>query len=248
MVQHIQPSDEADTGGPSLATLAAVVVIGCGLAGAAAFYVRPTPKLDDKSPGQNTVVSASSLTIAPPRPAPAPDVAPKVPSLPPDRERLALTMALAEVKDQKTRSLTQASSPAPVPPAPAAGVPGASAFAPTAAQSDALQPLNALVAPKATSGADAERQKMAEDAARAIRAGDIPGARSILEKSLAAGDQTAYFALAETYDPVVLSAMKIKDVKPDAVRARELYEQAQKAGAKETRRRLAALKRFDRRN
>ena len=240
MVQHIQPTDEAETAGPSLATLTVVVVGGCLLAGAAAFYVRPAPKIDDGA-------ALQSLTISPPKAAPPPpETAPKAPSLPPDRERLALTMALAEVKDEKTRSLAPA-QPTARPTAP--GIPGATAFAPAADVPDALQPLNALATPKAPpSGGDTDRQRMAEDAARAIRAGDIPGARSILEKSLAAGDQTAYLALAETYDPVVLSAMKIKDVKGDSARARELYEQALKAGAKDARKRLAALKRYDRRN
>jgi hypothetical protein len=246
MVQQIQPPSEPETAGPSLMTVI-VIVAGGLLAVGAAFFVRPAPQLDEKTILQSPVVPAATLTMAQPKPAPLPETAPKAASLSPDHERLALLMTKAEGKDEKTRSLVQ--KPQAAPPLPVApSVPAASAFAPSAeAPGDAAQTLAALPPAKPPDD-DAQRQQMAEDAARAIRDGNIVGARAILEKSMAAGDRTAVLALAETYDPVLLAAMKVTAVKADPQRARNLYERALKFGDKEARKRLVALKRYERRN
>jgi hypothetical protein len=249
MVQQIQPPPESETAGLSVMTLI-VIAAGVLMAVGAAFFVRPSAKVDDKMVLQAPVVSGATLTMAQPKPAPQSEAPAKAPALSRDRELLAERMANAEVRQEKTRSIVV--KPQPVAPLTATpGLPAASAFAPAAAppadQSSALQTLASLPPPKPNED-DAQRQQMAEDAAKAIREGDIAGARAILEKSMAAGDQTAVLALAETYDPVLLTAMKVKDVKADPQRARSLYEQAQKAGDKEARRRLAALKRYERRN
>ena len=87
----------------------------------------------------------------------------------------------------------------------------------------------------------ADMRRLADKAAQAIRDGDIYGARLILERAMAAGDVTAIFALAETYDPKVLARTNVKGVKGDPARARELYSAALDKGMSEARARLDAL-------
>jgi hypothetical protein len=83
-------------------------------------------------------------------------------------------------------------------------------------------------------------EKLADRAAEAIRIGDIAGARLLLEHAIAAGDTTAIYALAETYDPRVLAKLHVRGMTGDADRARVLYQQALAKGVAQAQAKLTA--------
>jgi hypothetical protein len=57
-----------------------------------------------------------------------------------------------------------------------------------------------------------------------------------------AGEGTGAFALAETYDPIVLAALRLReDIMPDLVLARTWYERARDLGSLEARERISRL-------
>jgi flagellar motor protein MotB len=180
------------------------------------------------------VIAPSSAQAAQPSPSPA---------LQP-HDRLAEAMKRkAEEKDSrlamKTRSMSAVS----------AVNPGIASQVTSSIPSEALSPVPVMpmgskVEPVPTDGVVAETakmQQMASAATKAIQEGNIVSAREILERSVAAGDKFALLALAETYDPNVLSAMQINRLQGDPQRARELYRKAAKAGIREARRRIARL-------
>ena len=59
-----------------------------------------------------------------------------------------------------------------------------------------------------------------------IEAGNISGARLTLENAAAGRDSRALRALAETYDPIVLSRQGVRGISSDAAKAEELYRAA----------------------
>lgn len=63
-----------------------------------------------------------------------------------------------------------------------------------------------------------------------IAIGDIAGARLVLGRGVNANDAAALFALAQTYDPVELARWRVIGPKPDADRAKHLYERASLRG------------------
>jgi predicted RNase H-like nuclease (RuvC/YqgF family) len=71
--------------------------------------------------------------------------------------------------------------------------------------------------------------------------GNIGAARIVLEHASAAGSARASFALAETYDPLVLSTWGTYGTRGDPTRARELYAKAHAGGVKNAQERLNAL-------
>ena len=71
--------------------------------------------------------------------------------------------------------------------------------------------------------------------------GNIAAARAILETCIEGGGGAALFALAETYDPALLSAWRTFGTKPDVAKARELYREAEGAGVIEATERLKSL-------
>ena len=81
---------------------------------------------------------------------------------------------------------------------------------------------------------------MATKAAEAIHTGDIAGARLVLEHAVAAGDTTAIYALAETYDPRVLAQLHVRGMTGDPDKARALYKQALAKGVTQAQAKLAA--------
>jgi hypothetical protein len=68
--------------------------------------------------------------------------------------------------------------------------------------------------------------------------GDIGAARVVLERAAETGNARALFALAETFDPVVLSAWGALGTRGDATRAQELYAKALAGGVQEAKSRL----------
>ena len=73
-----------------------------------------------------------------------------------------------------------------------------------------------------------------------LQAGDISGARLVLERAVAEGSAVATFKLAETYDPRQLARWNALGVQGDWARAQALYERAQAAGIAQARLRIAA--------
>lgn len=76
------------------------------------------------------------------------------------------------------------------------------------------------------------------------RTGDLAGARLLLQRAADARHAGAAFALAATYDPVVLKQMAVIGQSGDADRARLWYERARELGSREAALRLEALARW----
>lgn len=83
-----------------------------------------------------------------------------------------------------------------------------------------------------------DMDRLAGKAAEAIRNGDIASARLVLEHAVRAGDATALYALAETYDPRVLVKLKVQGMQGEPDMARHLYRRALDKGVEEARSRL----------
>jgi hypothetical protein len=81
-------------------------------------------------------------------------------------------------------------------------------------------------------------RKMGDDY---ISSGDFVGARAVLERAAAAGDASAAFAIASTYDPVVLERFKVRGLEPNIVKAEFWYERARALGSPEAPHRLRAM-------
>jgi hypothetical protein len=75
-----------------------------------------------------------------------------------------------------------------------------------------------------------------------IGQGDIMGARLVLERAIEAGSARAAFALARTYDPLMLSSWNTYGIRGDLARARDLYARAYAGGIAEAKERMEALK------
>jgi hypothetical protein len=83
-----------------------------------------------------------------------------------------------------------------------------------------------------------DMERLAGKAAEAIRSGDIASARLVLEHAVRAGDATALYALAETYDPRVLVKLRVQGMEGEPDTARNLYQRALDKGVEEARSRL----------
>jgi hypothetical protein len=73
--------------------------------------------------------------------------------------------------------------------------------------------------------------------------GDIGSARTVLEHAAETGSAQASFALAETYDPLILPKWGTYGTRGDATKARDLYARAEAGGIKEAKARFDALRR-----
>lgn len=74
-----------------------------------------------------------------------------------------------------------------------------------------------------------------------LSSGDITSARLVLKRAAEARDPRAAFALASTYDPIVLERIPVIGVAPDIGTARNWYEKAKEFGSAEAPRRLEML-------
>ena len=75
-----------------------------------------------------------------------------------------------------------------------------------------------------------------------VAQGNIAAARLVLERAAETGSPEASFALAETYDPLVLSKWRTSGTRGEATKARELYKKAQAGGIQEANDRINALR------
>lgn len=102
------------------------------------------------------------------------------------------------------------------------------------------------LAPLAGRNADVQARqndRVAMEAKQLIADGDIAAARTLLRSQRVGGGAQSLFALAETYDPNVLSSWGETTAAPDAEEARGLYMLALMAGVAEAQKRLDALPR-----
>ena len=74
-----------------------------------------------------------------------------------------------------------------------------------------------------------------------IAAGDIAGARVLLQRAVEANDAEAALVLGATYDPFVLRELNVFGVAADLVTARNWYEKAKELGSPDAPRRLDIL-------
>ncbi len=93
-------------------------------------------------------------------------------------------------------------------------------------------------APEAPSNSEATR--LMARASLLLNQGNIGVARIVLERAAETGSPSALFALAETYDPAMLSAWGTFGTQGDVGKARELYAKAFAGGIREARDRLNA--------
>jgi len=76
-----------------------------------------------------------------------------------------------------------------------------------------------------------------------VAAGQLGPARLVLRRAAEGGDSDAAFALAITYDPILLRARNVIGVAPDIAMARAWYEKAKELGSIDASRRLELLAR-----
>jgi hypothetical protein len=74
-----------------------------------------------------------------------------------------------------------------------------------------------------------------------LATGDVKGARSLLLRAADTRDPRAAYALAKTYDPILLRQSGAPDASPDLALARSWYQKAREWGAPEAQRQLDAL-------
>jgi hypothetical protein len=74
-----------------------------------------------------------------------------------------------------------------------------------------------------------------------VAAGQLGPARLVLRRAAEAGDSDAAFALAMTYDPILLRAGVVIGVAPDDAMARAWYEKAKELGSIDAPKRLEAI-------
>ena len=89
---------------------------------------------------------------------------------------------------------------------------------------------------------DPELARLISRASLLLSQGNIGTARIVLERAAETGSAPAMFALAETYDPVILSKWGTFGTQGDVARARDLYAKAFAGGLQEAKDRLNALR------
>ncbi|MGY3614243.1 hypothetical protein [Bradyrhizobium sp. USDA 10063] len=97
--------------------------------------------------------------------------------------------------------------------------------------------------PTAADQDKAEAARLIARASALLGQGNIGAARIVLERAAENDDARASFMLAETYDPVILSAWGTFGTRGDAGKARELYAKAHRGGIRAAKDRLDALPR-----
>jgi hypothetical protein len=135
------------------------------------------------------------------------------------------------------------SASAPSLPAPPASPPPAAPSRSTVLQSNRQSSPDPASAPAAPLDA-ADVALMLKSGAEFRAHGNVAAARLMLQRAADAGDATAAFALAETYDPMVLAGLRVKGgIAPDVALAQRWYAKANALGTSAAQERLARLTR-----
>lgn len=182
----------------------------------------------DRSPAP---VATTPAPVTPPQPPVAAPSSPPVPA-PPVREQAGPERAAS----------TPPAPPSVTPPETGAAGAGRGEEAPRSGAAPSTPPPTPPSAAPRTGPPPAEVTALLARARSLIENGDISAARLLLQRAASGEDAAALFALAETYDPVVLQRWRVRGVQPDAERARTLYRQALQRGAPQARERLDALR------
>jgi hypothetical protein len=96
--------------------------------------------------------------------------------------------------------------------------------------------------PAQTAGGVSEIARLMARGNALLAQGDIASARIVLERAVDLGSAKAAFALAETYDPIVLGAWRTFGTLGDVAKAKQLYAKARAGGVQEAQDRLNALR------
>lgn len=169
-------------------------------------------------------------------PVPASSAEPKPSSM---AKAVALSQAVREVVTQPAGSPAKAEAPPALPERDKTGetMPAQSEQRPQAALGTAW-----------SSSSDQDQKNRPDAASEPVRqayarldAKDISGARTLLKPLAEAGDATALFAMAETYDPNVLKARGLTPLQSDTAQARNYYVRAKVAGHPKAQDRFRAL-------
>jgi hypothetical protein len=169
-----------------------------------------------------------------------------------DRGFAALVKSLHKEHDKAARLERELTSERNKKDAPAAAATAGQVTRHTKLEAETTQPGTAedrVTVPEAEGAAEPNPGDAAEVARLVARAnvllgrGDIDSARIVLERAADRGSVRASFALAETYDPLVLSKWGTHGARGDATKARDLYAKAQAGGIEEAKERLDALRR-----
>lgn len=185
-----------------------------------ATNVTPAPPLDRRSASTPSAPARVDPPVEPPRAAP-PEPARDAGSTP-----SAIPTQTTQEPAQPTASPPEQSRVARTEPEPTR---------PTAAPPSSPSP-------GATPAPSAEVAGLLKRARELIEVGDIGAARLLLERAASANEGTALFALAETYDPAMLTRWRVQGVRPNVDRARALYQKALDRGVSQAQERLAALR------
>lgn len=87
-----------------------------------------------------------------------------------------------------------------------------------------------------------ESALMIKSGAELMANGDIAAARMMFQRAAEAGEAVAAYALAETYDPLVLKKLRTRGaIAPDIARAQHWYEKARELGSTAAAERIATL-------
>jgi hypothetical protein len=93
---------------------------------------------------------------------------------------------------------------------------------------------------------EAEESQLMSRAEKAMQLGQVAAARMIYENLAGRGSARGAYALAQTYDPVVLVPSKILGLSPDVELARQWYRKAAELGSDKATERLSAFGATDR--
>ena len=110
-----------------------------------------------------------------------------------------------------------------------------------ALQAQTASPAAALRPPAATEDAPLIAAKM-KIGVELVTYGEVVAARLMFQRAAEAGDGAGAFALAETYDPLVLEEWRLREkITPNVALARTWYERARDLGSLEARDRISRL-------
>jgi hypothetical protein len=166
-------------------------------------------------------------------------------------ERTEATGARESLEAQRLTSIQESTgargSRSPAAAAPIIGQPSIAASSASEAPTKALagdvqQPTNLAMRP--TTGFEQGSPQAVRLIARAnllLDQGNIGAARNMLDRAAEMGSTEALFWLAETYDPLLLSARQTFGTQSDIAKARELYGKALAGGVSQAKVRLEAL-------
>lgn len=105
------------------------------------------------------------------------------------------------------------------------------AAADAAALPAAIQPPDSVKVALATSADSPETQQLVAEGDQLFKSGDVRAARKSYERAWGNdGSAAAAFGLGRSYDPVVVSALALKNAKPDKAQALQWYQRAASAG------------------